>query len=300
MNNVLEAKGLTKLYGTTQAVAGLDWQIPQGSACAFLGPNGSGKSTTLRMCLGMTPATRGTCQVLGEDAWAMRPQTRGRIGYVSEQPILPPWMLVGRLVQFHANFYPNWDSAREKKLRDLFEIRDKERISNLSKGQHRRLMLFLALCQGSDLLLLDEPASGLDVAARRQLLSLLSDFLAGDGKTLVVSTHIVTDIERIASDVAFIQAGRLLECASLDDLKEQVKRIRLPRDLVLRAEPILNRAGILDEETNGAQHVVTVREFSDDLGHALQQAVDNQADVLNLSLEDIYLAIVGNKEAVVQ
>ncbi len=288
MNHAITTSRLTKIYDGHAAVEGLDWQIPVGSAWAFLGENGAGKSTTLRMLMGFTPAASGSCTVLGEDPMRMAPRTRERIAYVAEEPLLPPWMRVDRMVRFHASFYPRWNASLERNLLERFELSARKRISTLSKGQNRRLMLVLALCQNSDLMILDEPWSGLDVAARRELLGLLGDYLAKGERTLLISSHIVTDVERIASDVAIVRGGRLIHAAPLDELHENVKRIRMPRELWARTAEHWHSAGVLSEEGTDATQVVTVRRF-DVLDPDLVNSPDVEA--ANLGLEDIFLAL---------
>jgi len=294
MELAIETKGITKFYDNIMAVSDLNWQVPVGSACAFLGTNGSGKTTTLRMLMGFTAPSRGSCQILGEDPWKITPETRSRIGYVSEQAILPPWMKVEKLIEFHSSYYPNWDREREKNLRELFEISSQQRISNLSKGQHRRLMVLLALCQGSDLLVLDEPGAGMDVSARRKFLNLLGEYLTDENKTIIISTHIVTDIERIASHIAILKDGCLLVFAPLDELKEKVKRIRLLEKSFQKVDSLWSKVGVLSIEDKGASKIVTVSNFSMEAQSSLKLMAGEDVEVLDLPLEEIFLAYVEN------
>jgi len=311
----IEADGLTKHYGTATAVDDLTWSLPAGEACAFLGPNGAGKSTALRMLLGFTPASRGTCRVLGENPWEMAPATRARIGYVAEQSILPPWMRVGALLDFHRSLYPRWNREHERALCDVLEVSREPRVSQLSKGQNRRLALLLALAQDADLLVLDEPGAGLDVAARRQLLSLLGEFLAGEGKTVLFSTHLVTDVERIASRVAVLARGRLVADAELDELHENVKSVRLAREVFERTRERWAAAGLLEVATDERTANLVVRHFAtqgrfilrdlaegevvvaeSDRGATYMGSDGREARVTNLALEDIFLALAGQGE----
>jgi len=319
MNLAIETRSLTRHYGATVALDGLDWQVPVGSACAFLGPNGAGKSTALRLVMGFTPPTRGDSRVLGEDPWEMSAKTRARVGYVAEQPILPPWMKVGALLAFHRSLYPRWDAALERELVDLLELAPGKRVSELSKGQHRRVMLTLALAQGGDLLILDEPGSGLDVAARRQLLSLLADFLGKEGRTLVFSTHIVTDVERIANHVSILDRGRLVANDELDDLHENVKSVTLPRASFDRARARWEDAGILERKLDAHVAELVVRRFASHGQYVLRDLSEGPvtvehgphedvwmgtggeaAQVRHMALEDIFLALTsGEREEAV-
>lgn len=299
MNSAIETHSLSKIYGTEAVVSDLDWSLPVGTACAFLGPNGAGKSTTLRMLMGFTPPTRGTALVLGEDPWDMQPPTRARVAYVAEQPILPPWLKVGALLEFHRCLYPRWDAKLEAEIRELLAVDPNKRVSDLSKGAHRRVMLVLALAQGAELLILDEPGGGLDVAARRDLASLLGDWLADDARTLVVSTHLVTDVERFASRVTLIDRGALLADDDLDDLKENVKSVRMPRDVFDRLAERWEQAGVLARELDERSARFTVRNFATQGRFILRDLSEGEVVVKEGDAEDVYLG-AGGEEATVR
>lgn len=288
MNAAIEVRGLTKIYDGHTVVRNLDWTVNTGSACAFLGANGAGKSTTLRMLMGFTPRDGGEARVLGEDVWNPSAEVRARMGYVAEESILPAWAKVETLVELHRHLYPRWNRDFEAELRDLLQVPYGSRVATLSKGQKRRAMLLLALSQSPDLLILDEPASGLDVEGRRELLGLLGRFLVDEGHSLVLSTHIVSDVERFASDVAVIRRGQLLEHAPLDELQENVKLLRVPEALYQQKPDAWDCAEILSNESVGATRVLTVRHANrlgdlDALGSGIESIV--------MSIEDIYLAL---------
>ncbi|MDA1264729.1 MAG: ABC transporter ATP-binding protein [Planctomycetota bacterium] len=309
--NAIDVKNLRKHYDGHLALDGLDWSLPVGEACALLGPNGAGKSTTLRLLMGFAQPSEGTLRILGSDPWDHDPDTRRRVAYVPEHPMLPSWMRVDALVDIHRSLYPAWDRALEARLRDLLEIPGRSRLSELSKGQNRRAHLMLALAQSPELLLLDEPGSGLDVAARRELLGLLAEFLAEGGRTVVLSTHLVTDVERIASRVLILAGGRAVADEELDELKDEVKLLRLSSAAWRRLAAGMQHAGILTIQDQGPEVIVTLRRFRSvadallrrDLGEggvivSESAAADvyvakdgTQAQALHLSLEDVFLAL---------
>ena len=299
MNPAIETRSLSKIYRTEHVVRDLDWSVPVGTACAFLGPNGAGKSTTLRMLMGFTPPTRGAALVLGEDPWDMPPSTRARVAYVSEQPILPAWLKVGALLDFHRSLYPRWDRSLEREIRDLLAVDPKRRVSDLSKGGHRRVMLVLALAQGAELLLLDEPGGGLDVAARRQLNVLLADWLANEARTLILSTHLVTDVEAIATRVTIIDRGALLADAELDELKENVKSVRMPRDVYDRLAERWEQAGILAQELDARSARLMVRHFATQGRFILRDISAGEVVIREGDAEDVHLG-AGGEEATVR
>ncbi len=291
--HAIVARGLTKFYEARPVVRELDWQVPVGTACGLLGPNGAGKSTTLKLLLGFTPASAGEMRILGEDPWELAPATRARIGYVAEKPILPPWIRVDRLIRFHASLYPRWDHKLEKELGALFAVAGGRRVSELSKGENRSLMLLLALCQRADLLILDEPASGLDVAARRAFLGLLADYLAEGGRTLVISSHMLTDVERLVSHVAILRRGELVECGALDELKESIKQVRLTTEAADQLTARLPAASVLAKEESGRSCLLTLRLDGRPLETFLAGLPREQVEVIGLPLEEIYLALTG-------
>jgi ABC-2 type transport system ATP-binding protein len=288
----IATRGLTKFYEARAVVRELTWEVPVGAACALLGPNGAGKSTTLKLLLGFTPPSAGEMRILGEDPWELAPATRARIGYVAEKPILPPWIRVDRLIRFHASLYPRWDHRLEKELGQMFAIAGGRRVSELSKGQNRSLMLLLALCQAAELLILDEPASGLDVAARRAFLGLLADWLAEGGRTLVISSHLLTDVERLASHVAILRQGELVEHRPLDELKQRVKQVRLPIGAADQLTARLSPSCVLAKEEAGRGALLTLR-LDGPVERLLGELPPDQVEVIGLPLEEIYLALTG-------
>ena len=288
----LSTEKLTKFYDTRAVVRELDWRVPVGAACALLGPNGAGKSTTLKLLLGFTPASGGVARILGADPFALTPALRARIGYVSERPILPPWARVERVIAFHASLYPRWNRALEKELGAAFALHTRCRVAELSKGQNRSLMLLLALCQGADLLVLDEPASGLDVAARRQFLGLLADFLAEGNRTVVLSTHLLGDVERLASHVTILRGGVCVAQEPLDELKRRVKRLRLPLAAAEQLQASLAPGVLLASATAGRSTQLTLR-LDEALESRLRMLPPAEVEWLDLPLEEIYLALTG-------
>lgn len=317
MKHAIEIDGLVRAFGRLRAVDGFELVVPAGEACALLGPNGSGKSTTLRILAGLIAAHEGAVRVLGEDPWGAAPEHLRRVAYVPESPFLPEWKSLRALISVHRNVYAGWNKDLEKRLIERLELDPSQRIGTLSKGQSRRAHLLLALCQGAELLLLDEPGSGLDVEGRREMLSLLSGWMADDERrTLLLSTHLVTDIERLASSVAVIRKGAVVAHEELDELREDIKAIELPRDVYERLRPRLEVAGVLSSEVGERRVDLVVRHFRAAAGPALREmgpgevvvsqgaAFDHyvardgtEVRVAHLGLEDAYLAMVGHARA---
>ena len=170
---VISIEGVSRSFGSTQAVDDLTLQIEAGSICGLLGTNGAGKTTLLRMIAGHLHCDRGQVRVLGRDPWGLDSATLQRIAYVSDSVQLPPRMKIRQALQYNHAFFPQWNHELEKQLLEKFQVSPNKRYSQLSFGQRRRVMLLQALCQQADLLILDEPAGGLDALARRQFLDQL-------------------------------------------------------------------------------------------------------------------------------
>ncbi|KAA3612414.1 MAG: ABC transporter ATP-binding protein [Planctomycetota bacterium] len=291
MKTVLQSNGLERRFGDKTAVDRVDWQLPQGTACALLGPNGAGKSTLLRMLLGLTPVSAGECRLLGASSWTLPPETRARVAFVAEQNLLPSWMRVSELMHFHRRLYPNWRQDREKEIQTLWEVPLESKVGQLSKGQQRRFALALALAQDPELLILDEPGSGLDVAARRLLLKQLADFLSDPNRSLVFSTHIVTDVERIASHVAVMDQGTLVAFEPLETLQEQIRRLRMPTELWKQNKSQFEQGEILKLDVGDLATTVVIRNVT-----KLPQEALSATESFSLPLEDIFLAMVRGSE----
>jgi ABC-2 type transport system ATP-binding protein len=226
MDPVIQIDGLTKRFGSKRAVAGLTLDIPRGAIFALLGENGAGKTTTIKMLTGLLRPDAGWSSILGLDPWADAVRLRLRLGYVPERPKFYDWMTVSELGWFTSGFHAKGFLSRYRKLTDRFDLDPAARLGHLSKGQYAKVGLSLALAADPKVLILDEPTSGLDLLVRREFLASMVD-LAGEGRTILISSHQVAEVERVASHVAFMAAGRVLLTGTLDDVKERLVRLRL-------------------------------------------------------------------------
>jgi ABC-2 type transport system ATP-binding protein len=280
--NVIETKGLCRSFGATPAVLGLDLQVPEGSVFGLLGENGSGKTTTIRMIMGSLVPHDGEVRVWGHDPLRIPLRERARIGCVWDEMELPAWMRLREAMDLHASYFPQWDALQAQELLKRFELNLRAPFGTLSKGQKRRFLLLLAVAQHPDLLVLDEPSSGLDVAVRRQFLDLLMELANTRRLTILISSHILSDVERIIDRVAFIKAGRLVRQDSLEDLKAQVKRLHVA---TVDAEALLRqRFEVLSLQRNADGLLAVVNDF------APEKLAGLEARVEHLNLEELFLA----------
>src|SRR5437660_8912908 len=226
MQATIEIHKISKIYPGKLAVARLTLSVPAGSIFALLGDNGAGKSTTIRILNGLTPPDRGYARVLGHDAWKDAAELRRRIGYVPERPKFYDWMSVQQIGWFTSGFQGDGYLERYVNLIKQFLLDPGAKLSVLSKGQYAKVGLALALAIDPEVLILDEPTSGLDLLVRREFLASMVR-LAGQGRTILICSHQVAEIERVASHVAFLHAGKVLLTATMDQLRDLVVRVRL-------------------------------------------------------------------------
>ncbi len=219
---VIQCEGVRKKFGRTLVLNGVDLNIPRGSIVGLLGTNGCGKSTLIKCLLGLLKIDSGTATVCDEDPWDLSAETKNRLGYVPQEIKLYPWMRVSQVIDYTGAFYENWKADYCEMLLDKWELDGKKWIKSLSGGQLQRLGIILALGHKPSLLILDEPAASLDPIGRRSLLKSLLEKNAEEEQTVLFSTHITSDLERIASHVAFLDRGRVNFFGELEELKDQV------------------------------------------------------------------------------
>ena len=209
MTYALETHGLTRRFGRTEAVKDLTLQVPAGSMFALLGPNGAGKTTTLKLLMNLLRPTRGTADVLGSDTRRLDAAHFQRIGYVSENQRLPDWMTPGQLFDYCRPFYPGWDEELRRRLETDLALAAQTPLRTLSRGTRMKAALLASLAYRPDLVVLDEPFTGLDPVVRDELIRALVDVSSDRPSTVLVSSHDIDEVERLADWVGFMRDGQL-------------------------------------------------------------------------------------------
>ena len=216
---VIAVTELTRRFGTKSALAGVSLSLARGAVYGLVGANGAGKTTLIRHLLGLLRAEAGAVRVFGLDPVQDPVRVLSRIGYLSEENDLPGWMRLDELLRYTRAFYPAWDDAYAEELRSAFGLDPAAKIRNLSKGEKARAGLLVALAHRPELLILDEPSSGLDPIARRDILGAVIRTIAHEGRTVLFSSHLLDEVEEVADHVTMIDHGRVVLSGSLDDIK---------------------------------------------------------------------------------
>jgi len=286
---VIDSVGLVKRFGPRTVLDGVTLRVPHGQVIGLLGLNGSGKSTLIKCLLGLLRPDAGTAALLGTDSWQLAAREKSLIGYVPQETTLYPWLTVRQTVAYVSSFYSRWDRAWGEELIRRWDLPLGHRVGPLSVGQRQKLALVLALGHRPEVLILDEPVASLDPVARRWFLETVLETVADGVGTVLFSTHITSDLERIASHVALVRDGRLEFHDEIDALKERIKRLRitapadLPRDLRL--------PGALHATVSGSQAIVTVDGVDERLLADVRQRFSADVLVDDLNLEEIFLEL---------
>jgi ABC-2 type transport system ATP-binding protein len=288
----VETQSLHKRYGSLAAVNGLEMHVPSGSIYGFLGRNGAGKTTTIRMLAGLTHPTSGQMRVLGLDPQTSRIAILERTGFVVDKMLLPS-MNGNDLVRFNRGFFPRWSDTLAKKYADVLEIPMKQKFRKLSTGSQTKLCLLLALSQGAEMLILDEPTAGLDPVVTDQLLRVLVDDFANEGRTLFLSSHHLSEVERVADWVGIIDQGSLLLEARLDDMRANFRRVRVVGERL----PVASSKEIFKTKTGEGTTEFVLREDADRFIVGLRNQGATVLDVAPMNLSEIFLEVVGKGEA---
>ncbi|HEY3315066.1 MAG TPA: ABC transporter ATP-binding protein [Bacillota bacterium] len=290
----IETNLLTRTYGSNQAVADLNLVVPKGSVFGFLGPNGAGKTTTIKMLLGLLKPTSGGAKVLGYDLGAENIKARARIGYVPENTEIYGYMRVREMIAFTQGLFPRWDTAVVARYLKLFGLPEDRLVKALSKGMRAQLALVLALGPRPELLILDEPTSGMDPLARKQFLSSVLQEVSAAGQTVFMSSHILADVERVADHIALLNRGRLVLADTMDHLKTNNKKIRVvpsgdaPSDLE-------RWPGVRSVIREGRGLLISVEDGFDAIAERLKSASPTYLEVIDMNLEEIFIDYAGGE-----
>jgi ABC-2 type transport system ATP-binding protein len=284
---VICTRGLTRYFGAKPAVHDLNLEVPRGSVFAFLGRNGSGKTTTIRMLLGLLEPTRGQGSILGYDIRTLPPEARARIGYLTEEHQLYGWMSVKECGGFQSQFYPRWNEKIFRGVIGHFSLKPAARVKDLSRGERAGLCLGLTLAPEPELLILDDPAMGLDPVAHRSLIESMIYLTRRSDRTIFFSSHQLADVERVADYIA------IRVCCSLETFRNSVQQVRLRFPGV--PPPVQNIPGLLQAFRAEGELRLTCVHYGAATEQALRALAPAQMEMVPLSLEDAFISYLGER-----
>lgn len=292
-------ESVTRRFGRTRALDAIDLTVAPGTVLGLVGRNGAGKTTALRLAHGVLFPDAGRIRVLGLDPVRQGLEVRRRASLLSEESALYPWMTVEEILGFAAALHPRWDRTLARSLQERLELDSRARIKSLSRGTRAKVALVLAVACRPEVLFLDDPTAGLDPLVRGEVLQGILEAIPADGGAVVYASHLVADVERVADRIAVLDRGKLRIEASLEDLKNRVRRAIA----VFEGDaPRLDRSGVpglIDVRAEGRALTVVADGANGNLDASLRALGAKQVAVEPLALEDILVAYLreGSREA---
>jgi ABC-2 type transport system ATP-binding protein len=290
---VIHTRDLTKYFGDRCAVNSLNISVPRGCVFAFLGRNGSGKSTTIRMLLGLLAPDRGEASLLGCDSRALTPAMRARIGYLTEEHQLYGWMTVREAGKFQAAFYPRWNDKIFQGVIDHFGLKPNTQVKHLSRGMRAGLCLALTLGPDPELLILDDPALGLDAVARRSLIESMIYLTRRADRTIFFSSHHLADVERVADYLAILDYSVLRACCPLEVFRTSVHEVQMRFEASPPKLPDI--PGLLQVFRTERELRLTFVHYNDSTEQALRALQPRAMETVPLGLEDAFIRYLGER-----
>ncbi len=295
MNLAVETWDLSKTIRDNEILKNINIKIPKGSVYTLLGPNGAGKTTILKILMGLKRPSSGSGKCLGLDILTKSLQIREKTGYLSEEPRFYGYMTAKQLLDFCRGFYPQWDNRLVKHCLEVFELPAGQKVYEFSQGMKNQLALLLALAPRPELLILDEPTTGFDPIKRKLFFNVILEEIVAEGKTVLISSHQLNEVERIADQVGLLRRGKLLRECSLDELKTQEKEIRV----VFQKEPpadFFDLPGVKEVKQEGKALRVVVVSNLEEIWQACANFPHYTLEIVGSNLEDIFLRYMEGED----
>jgi ABC-2 type transport system ATP-binding protein len=293
-NLIVQMQNVSRKFGKIQALDKINLDISRGQIIGLLGANGAGKSTLLRHIIGLYLADEGQCLTFGTDATKLSPKELGKIGYVHQEGELLGWMTAGQLIRYVSAYYKNWNKQLEEKYISDFGISVKSRVGTLSPGQRQQLAILLAIGFEPELLILDEPASALDPIARSQFLDLLLHLIQDGKRTIIISSHILSDVEKVIDHTLIMRNGKILRDCSFDNLREEFLQFTLT-SLNGRLPANLPFENIISCQRNDNKAVIVVQNNREEQLRDAAKNLNCEIQIKMLPLEELYKIVVNHK-----
>jgi len=287
---------VTRRFGKVTALDDVAFDVPPGAVLGLIGRNGAGKTTALRLALGTLWPDSGRIRTLGLDPVTQGGQVATRVALLSEESSLYPWMTIGEIVTFAGRLHPRWDAAMAKRLTADLGLDPSKKIKTLSRGTRAKVALVLAVACRPELLLLDDPTSGLDPLVRRQVLDGVLQSVADEGGSVIYASHLIHDVERVADRIVVLDDGKIRLGGDLETLKAAIKRVRAVFDG--DAPPLPALEGLIDLQTEGRVLTVTAQASNGQLESALRGLGAREVTIEMLPLEEILVALLRAERVV--
>lgn len=299
MSGVLEFDNIVREYIKAKPVLnGVTFSVGEGEVVGLLGRNGTGKTTLIQIAMGLLFPQGGTVRVFGLSPATDPVAIKKRVGYVAEDQVLPGTSSIAELVAFHKYLFPRWDEELERRILDRFRLSPKDKIMRLSKGQARAVALLCAVCHRPELLLLDEPAAGLDPAARRDFLEVAIQFLNREGATILFSSHYMNDVERIGGRAVILDQGKVRLDSSLDSLREDYCVALVPAASAPNADALSAIPGCLRVRAVSRDWHALFHGSPEDVYKRLSESLGtNGIRCDRMPLEELFVELTGNEQA---
>ncbi|MFT3807793.1 ABC transporter ATP-binding protein [Arenimonas sp.] len=292
---VIETRALSKRYGRKLALDNLDLRIPRGRIHAIVGANGAGKSTLFRILMGFMPPTAGEARILGRDSQKLTPEDRGRIGFVNEEHTLPNWMRVSQVTTMQKHQYARWNQRAFDSVIGHYHVLPEQKVGQLSRGERAGFNLALALAQGPELLVLDEPTLGLDVVAKRAFLESLLYSNAADECTVIYCSHQMEEIERVADNLIILERGQLKNMSAPEDFTARVSH--WVADVPFKGPDLHTVPGLLEVQRLDGLHHYLVLDQDDGFEQFLRKAGARNVQSMPVSLDRAVNAFLAKNHA---
>ena len=287
-DDVITVTDLSRQFGKTTALDRVTLTVARGTVFGLVGENGAGKTTLIRHLLGLQRAQTGSVLTFGLDPAGQPVEVLSRIGYLSEERDLPDWMRVGELMSYTRAFYPRWDNRFARDLLTMFDLSPNQKIRTLSRGQRARAALLVASAHRPELLVLDEPSSGLDPSARQDILATVVRTIADEGRTVFLSSHLLHEVQRVADQVAMLHRGRLLLNEPVEELLARHCLLTLHFSCTMAAQPEL--PGAISWSGEGTEWTCLTDGKQTSLCEAAKAAGAEIVEERPPSLEEVFLA----------
>jgi ABC-2 type transport system ATP-binding protein len=291
MSDILQVKNLYKSFGRNQVLSDFNMSLDEGKVYGLLGKNGEGKTTLIRMIMGIIPGDKGKILYKGNEIHFNNPYYKKEVGYIPEESIFFGWMTIKELMTFNSSFYPKWNGQKAKELLDRFDLEGKLRIKNLSRGMKLKLGLIVALAAEPELLILDDPTSGMDVPTRHDFLKGIIREILDEGTSILFSSHLVHELEGIIDHLGILHNGKLILEDKFEHVKNNAKKVHLVFDGSVPDG--IDIDGMLTKKTDGNKCDMGIYPWSEDVKINLEALHPTKMNLESMTLEEIFVHFVS-------